>query len=185
MDTGEAILGGVILDDCDSARVSREDNVVCDATLAGSLAGRKALRTKTDTCRSCWHRWEIWQVGLESLRAHNNKSDSGDDGRELTFVAACKTEGGDRSDDAKHIVGKDRDDFALARIGSQERKTRPACRDDLLLLGSGELTDNGLGDVGRRLNRQGVQKHVRCRRHLDSLGTGHLCSALMSLVKGY
>lgn len=85
----------------------------------------------------------------------------------LTFVAACQAEGGDGPDDAEDIVREQSDDLALGGIGSQEGETRATGRDDLLLLGARELAQDSLGDGRRRLDGQGVQKHVGCGRHLD------------------
>lgn len=74
MDAREAILSRLILKNGDSTGVGCENYVVCE-TLSAIVETKQggAPRTKTDTCRSCWQRSKIWQVGFESLRAHIKK----------------------------------------------------------------------------------------------------------------
>lgn len=87
-------------------------------------------------------------------------------GGKLTFIASCKTEGRDGPDDAKDLMRKQCYDLALCRVRAQERQTGARGCYDLLLLCARELTEDGLGDRGGRLDGQGVEKHVRCGRHV-------------------
>lgn len=86
--------------------------------------------------------------------------------RGRTFVASGKTECRDGADNAEHVMGEESDDFALGGIRPQEDEARAAGGYNLLLLGPRELANDGLGDAAWGLDGQGVQKHVRCRRHL-------------------
>ena len=82
-----------------------------------------------------------------------------------TFATTGQSEGCQRADDAKDILRKERRDLALCGIGTMNRELRSGRGDDLLLLGPSKLTENGLGDRSRRLDRQGVHEHVRSSRH--------------------
>lgn len=82
-----------------------------------------------------------------------------------TLVTACQSECCDSPNDSENIVRKSGDDFALRRVWSVEGKTRTRGRDNLLLLGSSKLSQDGLGDSSRRLNCQRVHEHGRSGRH--------------------
>lgn len=53
----------------------------------------------------------------------------------------------------------------MGGIRAMNGEFRPRPRDNLLLLGTSKLAENGLIDRSWRLNCQGVHKHVRGGRH--------------------
>lgn len=65
---------------------------------------------------------------------------------------------------------KQRDNCSLSRIGAKESQSWTSGGYDLLLLRARELAQHSLGDICRRLHRQGVEEHVGSGRHLDSWG---------------
>lgn len=88
MDACEAILRRLILNDGNSARVGCENYIVYETLLATEgIKQGGGPHTKTDTCRSCWQRLKIWQVGFESLRAHIKKGEFA--GVRVAYLCCC------------------------------------------------------------------------------------------------
>lgn len=84
---------------------------------------------------------------------------------QLTFAATGESKGGECSDDAEAVLGKDWRDLALRGIGSVDGEFGTRSCDDLLLFCTRELTQHSLSDGRGRLYSQAVHEHGTGGRH--------------------
>lgn len=169
MNAREAVLGRDVLDDCDTAGVSSQNDVVCTRgrdLLASCFLKRLSQKTeisgKRDTPGGVQSDASSLVDGhYVTCLGGNFQCFKWKGERKHTFGASSQPEGRERPNDAKHVVSQQSDDLSLGGLWSQECQTRAGRDENLLLLGTRELAEDGMADCRRRLQRQRVEKHVR------------------------
>jgi hypothetical protein len=80
--------------------------------------------------------------------------------QKLTLVTSGQAESGQRSNNAKGVVGEESSDLTLGGIRLEKHELRSRSGDHELLLGPRKLTQDHGDRVGGRLDGQRVEKHV-------------------------
>lgn len=141
----EAVVGRVILKDDNSARVTADDDVVCEYLTVQIGEGRRG-----DAATSAF------APSGESFSSHGSAQIL----PRRTLCPAGELEGREGADLAKDVGLDERLELAGLGVGAEEFDALSSAADaDLLLLGAAEVADAGGGDGARREERLVVEMH--------------------------